>query len=158
MTTTTEHTESPTYTVRNYKGHDTNDGVAFAVDIHKDGTFVGTAENDGCGGCNRYRFRSRDEQVAFVAYAKAHVDPGVTFEHDDWYLESLIAPANRAAELNRKRCVVFVLEEDYFDATGAYRTFPAKVTRERATAELRTRYADKHPKIWDKATSTFVTV
>jgi hypothetical protein len=150
-----------TYSVTNYKGHDTHDGVAWACDLLRDGTFIAHAENSGRGGCNLYHFQDRDEQAAFVAHAKTQVGTDIiTFEHEDWYLDDLIARVELTEALNRKRVHVFLLDgdPDYF-TTGDARSLPAKLTRDQALTVLRgPRYAGKGAKLWDKTTSAFVAV
>jgi hypothetical protein len=61
--------------------------LAFTATIHMDGKRIGTASNEGRGGCNRYSFDSREAEAAFQAYAREWAEATgaaeETSEHDD---------------------------------------------------------------------------
>ena len=115
---------------------------------------IGTAENDGDGGCNMYDFTNRADQAAMEAHAKA------TLGDEIEVLDEFVVNLTVTFEMNRMRTVAFILDGDDFDNMGQFRKFKSGVTVETARAQLLSNPAtqDKHPKIWDKTVSAFVPV
>lgn len=142
------------YSIRNLSTTPTSRGEAWSCEVLKDGVLIGTAENSGRGGCNNYYFPNRADETDMAAHAKAVL--GDEFE----VLDTFVVNLTIVAQMNRMRCVAFILDGDDFDTLGQYNKFPARVTVEQAKQALLTnpKSKDKHPKIWDKNVGGFVSI
>ena len=105
----------PTYTIRKLRTLPTRDGEAWSCEILKDGVLIGTAENDGDGGCNMYDFTNRADQAAMEAHAKA------TLGDEIEVLDEFVVNLTVTFEMNRMRTVAFILDGDDFDNMGQFR-------------------------------------
>ena len=142
----------PAYRIAKFTQMETSSGVAFTADILKDGKKVGSVEQGGNGGSNRYFFTDRAEESAFVAFGQEQF-PGV--EGEDMFVERLIT----AFEFSRKRAVLFVFDGDGdpFE-TGAVRKAGAGMTFEQVKTALAQQKADRNPRVFDKTVMDFVPV
>lgn len=145
-------TTTATYRVAKLQQHETHNGVAFVADILRDGTKVGSVEQEGRGGCNLYFFTDPAERAAFRAAAEAKYGAD-EFEVADKFTEHLIT----VLEFGRMRRVPFVFEGDNVEF-GEYRQGPAGMTFEQLVEALRTRYAAKNPRVWSKTVGDWVSV
>ena len=132
--------------------------IAFACDIRRDGKIIGQAHNDGHGGCNSYSFEDMPERTAFFAYALCWThETGQEFagiEDDAQFINRLAI----VAQMNRRRAVMFVLDGDDFWNEGTYHEITSKIPCEAAIAHLRTQMSDQHPRLWSKERGDFVAV
>jgi len=70
------------YSVGTYKSCMGSDGEAFDATLRLDGKVVGHVYQSGNGGCNEYHFKSREQNDAFMAWAKAH--PVIEWYEANW--------------------------------------------------------------------------
>ena len=150
---TTTSTTTPVYTVAKYKALETHNGVAYTADIVKDGRKVGSVEQEGRGGCNRYWFDDAAERVAFVEFARTQSVHD--FEPEDVFMERLIS----VLEFGRMRRIpfVFAADGDPFE-TGSVRQGPSGMTFAQLKAGLAAQHADKQPRLFDRSVGDFVPV
>lgn len=108
-------------TLKSIKVHNdmSEETACFSATVYVNGKKVGTAKNDGRGGCNDYWI---DKDISLKAlFDWAEQETGETFESLDWYLYGLIDKWEQEKTFKRwcKTQTVFQLKGD---AEGEYRT------------------------------------
>lgn len=144
------------YSVKNYKAAGGEETERFEATLTLNGEPVALVSNDGRGGSHNYRFTGGGYgsagYQALTDFAKATLPDA--YEPADDLVNALLA----IAVLNRSRSIIFLLDGDDYFGAGQYRKFDTKTTLAQAIVVLTQNFADKHPAIWDKATSQFLAV
>lgn len=143
-------TKTP-FSLASYREIETARGVAWSATIKRNGTQVGVVSNEGCGGCNDYRFTSPAEHEEFAAQAKT-LYPDEVFEVEDRFTDDLAT----LAQMSRRRGHVFFVDGDNVDM-GEFRMFPAKYTVAQIVDVLANspKFAPLHPMLLDKTEKVF---
>lgn len=63
-------TKMGTYEIKNFKSLETQDGQAWNCTLYRDGKKIGTAEQGGHGGPDRFWFDDRNEEAKFIAASR----------------------------------------------------------------------------------------
>lgn len=128
----------------------------FEAVLVKDATPIAVVSNSGEGGSHRVRpFNGGSWEAVrtFEAFAAAW-NAGTEFagvedgDHLVYHLLDLIAN-------NRSRKTLFLLDDED-ERTAAPRAFKGAATREEVLLELRTHFADRNPRVWDKEAGAFI--
>lgn len=148
MTTTDAHAN---YRLTNVKEMDGNEGVAFSGTLTHKGKKIADVIQDGNGGQTLIHFYDGyTSKTAEDFYAAAKRIIQVDIEPEEEFLDNL----RMAAYLNRKRGVLFLLDDEDFYETGACRQVNAP--RDQGIAFVQKKYASRNPRIWDKKRAEFV--
>lgn len=142
-------------TIKNYKGHDTHDGVSFTADVYVDGVKAFVVENDGNGGENLYiPFKPELRPLLEKAEAYAKGLPALETEWGplemdlDLLIADILEKKEEEKQLRRwcRKKVVFRLKDD---PAGEYRTLQAGYSL-MADDFLVRKYGDKLEEIINK--------
>lgn len=150
------------YAITSYKEVEMGCGVAFSGTITKDGRKILSVENSGRGGSHLYGGVGsdwagwREAEAEFEAFAKEwNKDSDLAgFEDADALVWHLI----EVAVLNKKRVVVFLLDDDDWFENGTGHSMKSGVTYEQAYAYIAKMFPGRNARIWNKTVSEFVPV
>ena len=145
---------SQPYSLRKVSQMQGRESLAFSADVYLNGGRIGDVRNDGNGGCDLLNLDA-GQTAHYLAAAKA-MFPQKTFEVEEHLTRHLLV----CAEMNCKRGWVFRTAEDVaegdFAETGAYRSYSAKVSWERALQALRAREDRDSVTVWEPEESDWV--
>ena len=138
--------------------------LRFDAIITHHGRKVAYVYNAGEGGSHRYQPVTVDAGAAFTEALAAFETYAATWNVGGEFagIEDCDQLVNRLVEvhhLNRRRTVMFLLDDESFWTSGVARAFRAAVTRAHPVEVLTgPAYAGRSPRIWDRTVGDFVPV
>lgn len=126
--------------------------VAWSCDLLRFGQSFGLVSNRGLGGPDEFSFTDTARGEEFCAAARA-LHPDAAHPED-----VLVAELVTIRQMNSLDRVAYCLDEDRFEELGEHRLAEPGLTPEQVRRVLAREFADRHPRIWDRARSAMVPV
>ncbi|NIZ90550.1 hypothetical protein [Kineococcus rubinsiae] len=140
------------YSVNGYQEAASDEGVAWSCNLLRHGQSFGLVSNEGRGGVNDYAFTDSARGEEFLAAAAG------LFPDDAHPADTLVARVITIRQFNALDQIAYCLDDDRFDDLGEHRLAEPGSSFEQVRAELATRFAGRHPRIWDRSRSEMVPV
>ncbi|WP_432505248.1 hypothetical protein [Kineococcus arenarius] len=140
------------YSVSGYREQPSGDGFAWSCDLLRHGQSFGLASDDGRGGGVDLTFTDTARGEEFLVAARS------LHPHEERPADVLIDELITIRQMNALDQVAYCFEEDRFEERGEHRLAEPGLTFEQVRETLATRYAARHPRIWDRNRSAMVPV